>query len=99
MSNREDLIFLDNARVASIVLEADEESPWHYHSELVEYVICLNGTIDLQTNEPKRSIKLQPAKHYKINPMQVHRLVNTGQNIATYLLVQNGNYDFISSNS
>ena len=99
MNNREDLISLDNAKVASITLVSKEESPWHYHTEVIENIICLSGGIRLETRNPEKNTNLKTGERYLINPKQEHRLVNTGNSDATYLLVQNGNYDFISSNS
>jgi quercetin dioxygenase-like cupin family protein len=99
MGQREELIALDNARVASIELTIGEESAWHYHTKLVENVVCLNGIIELQCNNPELIIRLRPGERKKINPMHEHRLVNLGKTEATYLLVQSGNYDFVPSNS
>ena len=99
MSQREDLIALDNAKVASIELAIGEESPWHYHTEVIETVICLHGDISLQCRKPVENTLLKPGQRYKINPLHEHRLVNTGNGVATYLLVQSGRYDFIHSDS
>ena len=43
MAGREDLLLTDSARVAEIVLSPGEESPWHIHSVVVEYLFCLSG--------------------------------------------------------
>ena len=96
MSKREDLIALDRARVASIELSIGEESPWHHHTEVVENVVCLQGDICLQFKEPAENIILSSGQRYKIVPMMEHRLVNTGDCVATYLLVQSGSYDFVT---
>ena len=95
MSTREDLISSKNARVASIDLEPGEISPWHYHSEVVEHLICLDGSIELQFNEPETSIEMQLARRYTVKPMRAHRLANTGKSKASYLLIQDGKYDSI----
>lgn len=99
MRKREDLILLDNAKVASIKLSSGEESPWHYHTEVVENIICLSGMINLQIRTPETDKNLKPGERYLIKPKQEHRLVNTGNNDATYLLVQSGSYDFIAGDS
>ena len=99
MSQREELITLNNARVASIELAIGEESQWHYHTELVENVVCLNGSIELQCSSPELLVRLNPGERKEIKPMRKHRLVNLGDTEATYLLVQSGNYDFVSTNS
>ncbi len=47
MSQREDLIATQNARVAEIILQGHEQSPWHYHTQLTEFVFCLHGHIEV----------------------------------------------------
>jgi len=95
MSQREDLIDTDKAKVASIALDIGEKSPWHYHSKVLENVICLKGEIELQLKSPKETILLRVGERYSIDQEVKHRLVNRGNIEATYLLIQRGEYDFI----
>jgi quercetin dioxygenase-like cupin family protein len=95
MNQRIDLIKEDNARVTCIDLGIGEESPWHFHTELVENVVCLSGHIDIQFNHTNAATTLKPGERHEINAIQIHRLVNIGNCVATYLLVQSGKYDFV----
>lgn len=45
--NRLDLIDTDEARVARKVLAPNEISPQHFHSNLIENIVCLNGSIEV----------------------------------------------------
>jgi quercetin dioxygenase-like cupin family protein len=92
---RKDLILTDHARVAVIDLAAGEESPWHFHSAVTENVICLSGTIKLQYGQEGACVVLLPGERHEI-PLGVgHSLVNMHGSESTYLLVQEGQYDFV----
>ncbi len=95
MGKREDLIDLENAKVASITLEPHERSAWHHHTELTEDVICLVGPIELELGDSERSIRLAPGVRHTILPGERHRLCNPERVSVTYMLIQRGPYDFV----
>lgn len=95
MNQREDLIATHNARVAEIILQAHEQSPWHYHTKLTESVFCLHGHIEVQCGHPASTIRLSPGERYDLKPKVEHRVRNPTAADASYLLVQNGSHDFI----
>jgi len=92
---RKDLIRTDQARVAIIDLVPGEESPWHLHSAVTENVICLSGTVTLQYGEEGACVVLSPGERHEIPREVRHNLVNPGDRQSTYLLVQEGQYDFV----
>ena len=96
---REDLIRTGDARVASIEMDAFETSPRHFHSNVVENVICLSGRIALHFGEDDESVVLSPGQRYELAAGTTHRLVNADPRPSTYLLVQNGAYDFVFCDS
>lgn len=91
---REDLIALENARVASIELAPGEHTRWHHHSRLIENIFCLLGPIDVETDAGSQ--RLQTGERCQLNPLKRHRLINPNRHTSRYLLVQNGAYDFIT---
>ena len=95
MRIKEDIISTNDARVASIDLDVGECSTWHYHTEVTENVICLSGTIEVQYDRPKNSFVVMPGLRNTISARVIHRLINRGDRIASYLLIQSGQYDFI----
>lgn len=95
MVSREDLVITDNARVAEIALSSGEESPWHIHSEIVEYIFCLAGKIEVHCLEPDAAVELCPGEKMEIQPLRQHRISNYTDAESKYLLVQRGTYDFI----
>ncbi len=95
MPERTDFVRTHEARVASIQLGAEEASPWHFHTEILERVVCLSGCIEVQCQNPSSEKVLQPGEMAEIESHRVHRLVNSQSLASQYLLIQSGVYDFI----
>ena len=94
--NRIEFINTDRARVVQIALMPNEVSPKHFHSKIVERVVCLCGSIDIhEDGYGTKSTTLTPGQMHEIPPKSVHYLVNTQKTVSEYLLIQSGLYDFI----
>ena len=99
MSEREDFVLTDDARVASIKLGDYEASPWPYHNDVVERVISLSGSIEVQMSATDSNQILIPGDMVEIESYRRHRLVNLRRDVSNYLLVQSGEYDFVPTDS
>jgi len=99
LSQREDFIATQTANVAEITLQIHEESPWHYHTQITENIFCLCGHIEVHCGRADLKVCLMPGERYEIKPMVEHRVVNASSGVATYLLVQSGNHDFVEISS
>lgn len=84
-------------RVALITLAPSEESPRHHHSSITEKVICVRGAVVLHVDQPDASVELGPGEWREVPPGMKHALSNPQSTPSTYLLVQQGNYDFVES--
>lgn len=71
----------------------------HYHSNLVEHVICLRGEIEVRLNLCEELIRLYPGDMHQIPPLERHCLMNPASAMSEYMLVQEGRYDFIAINA
>jgi quercetin dioxygenase-like cupin family protein len=82
-----------NVRVLS--LDSHEIAPWHFHSEVIDNMFCLTGTLKVRLINPDETMVILPGERCEVNPGRVHRVENQGQNQVKYLLVQGvGKYDF-----
>lgn len=98
--NRLDLINTDEARVARIVLAPSEISPQHLHSNLIENIVCLNGSIEVHEDvEGEIVTRLKPGQIHEIAQTVVHYLINAEETDSEYLLIQKGVYDFVPVSS
>jgi quercetin dioxygenase-like cupin family protein len=48
-------------RVQVLTLAAGECIPWHYHSEITDHMVCLEGPMVIETRAPRNCHLLQPA--------------------------------------
>ena len=88
------LLRTDDVSATILDLAADEEVPWHYHSEITDHIICLVGTIEVSQRSPEVVSKLQPGQRCTVANGSIHRVKNVGGAAAKYLIVQGvGKYD------
>ena len=94
--NTEEIIIkTDDVRVRVLTLEPKESLSWHYHSEIVDHMFCLSGTIIIRLKGPEEQKVLLPGQHCEVAVGRVHQVANTTGEPVQYLLVQGvGDYDF-----
>lgn len=94
MSNK-DIIRTDEVLVREMVLNDGDATEWHFHSQVQDYFVCLEGKIRVEMKNPDCTHLLEPGQRTLVTPGQVHRVVNIAGRISKYLLVQGvGRYDF-----
>lgn len=98
INQRVDYVRTDDARVASIQMSGNEASPWHHHTHVVERIVCLTGDIEVQCQNPKSSKRLAPGEMATIEAQCDHRVVNMRGERSSYLLIQDGKFDFVTVN-
>lgn len=89
------LLETDNVRVRILVLEDGQATPWHFHTEVADRMLCLQGEIAVEYQKPPERIVLLAGERCDVAVERVHRVVNLAADMAKYLLVQGvGRYDF-----
>ena len=49
-------------RVSVLTLAAGQEVPWHYHSEISDSFVCLEGPMVVETRAPRHTYRLEPGQ-------------------------------------
>lgn len=94
MTKRE-VIKTENVFVRIMELEKGAATDWHFHTEVLDFFVCLKGALLVETKGHEKVVTLQPGQHAEVTPMKLHRVSNAGDDKAEYLLVQGiGTYDF-----
>lgn len=94
MAKRE-IIKTDNVQVRIMELEKGAATDWHFHTEVLDFFVCLKGAVQVETKGPDWTVALQPGQQTEVTPMKLHRVVNVSDDKSEYLLVQGiGTYDF-----
>ena len=96
MSNRDEVILeTDSVRVRILVLEAGQATAWHFHSEVTDRMLCLEGRVAVEYAPLQTPVELRPGDRCEVSVGEVHRVVNRAPETSKYLLVQGvGRYDF-----
>ncbi len=96
MTHEEILIQTENVRVRVMKLLPGEATPWHFHQQVTDHMVCLTGLIEVHLREPEAEYPLQPGQRCLVEVRRVHQVVNPStEDGASYLLIQGiGRYDF-----
>ena len=78
--NRGDYTIADRQLVAEgaelcvqvLSLAAGQCVPWHYHSEISDSFVCLEGPMVVETRAPRRVYRLRPGERCAVPPKRAH---------------------------
>ncbi len=89
------LVKTNDVSVRILGLKPGEALPWHYHSEVTDYIFALEDEIEVGLRSPDEELRLKPGQKYTITTGRVHRVMNPLNINNKYLLIQGvGKYDF-----
>lgn len=76
-------------------LAVGESIPWHFHSEVADWYVCLEGSLQVETRAPRSCAVIGPGSMTKVEPKTAHLVTNVGDETCRFLLLQGvGAYDF-----
>ena len=85
----------ENVRVRILALESGQATSWHFHAEVTDKMLCLEGRVAVEYQNPSERAELALGERCEVAVERVHRVVNLTTERAKYLLVQGvGRYDF-----
>ena len=83
-------------RVSVLTLAAGQEVPWHYHNEVTDSFVCLEGPMVVETRAPRSSHRLEPGQRCAVPPKTAHYVHGKEMGPCKFLIVQGvGIYDFV----
>jgi quercetin dioxygenase-like cupin family protein len=96
VSGREIIAEGTDVRVSILTLAAGESIPWHYHSEITDHMVCMEGTTIVETRAPRATHVLKPGERCTIAPKIAHYVHGKNDGPCRYLVVQGvGVYDWM----
>jgi len=82
-----------NLRVQVLSLAAGQCVPWHYHSEISDSFVCLEGPMVVETRAPRH---VYPGERCAVSPKTAHYVHGDAESPCKFLIVQGvGVYDFV----
>ena len=82
-------------RITELQIGPTQEIPWHAHTEAQDTFYVLEGQIRLSLREPDEERQLRRGDIVAVPPGRPHRVINGGNTSATFLVLPNGDYDYV----
>ena len=84
-------------RVQVLTLAAGQCVPWHYHTEISDNFVCLEGPMVVETRAPLHVHHLLPGERCAVPPKTAHYVHGEADGACKFLIVQGvGVYDFVA---
>jgi quercetin dioxygenase-like cupin family protein len=84
-----------DVRVRQMFIDVGAEVPWHYHTQVVDTMYCLQGEMQVDLRDPQELRVLGVGDGCEIAVGRPHRIGVVGDRAVSYLLIQGvGQYDF-----
>ena len=95
LERREVIARTDTLRVSILTLAAGQEVPWHFHSEVADTFVCLDGALSVETRDPETHCVLGVGESCAVPPGTAHRVTGRHGGRVRFLIVQGvGTYDY-----
>ena len=86
----------NDLRVQVLTLAAGQCIPWHYHSEITDSFVCLEGPMVVETRAPRNTYELKPGGRCSVAAKTAHYVHGAADGACKFLVVQGvGVYDFV----
>ncbi len=83
-------------RVQVLTLAAGQCVPWHYHSEVTDSFVCLEGQTVVETRAPRKTYQLKPGQRCAVGPNTAHTAHGYNDGPCKFMVIQGvGTYDFM----
>lgn len=95
VAEREVVAATPDLRMVVLTLAAGQEVPWHWHSNVADHVICLEGPMVVEMRAPRERCELKPGERCTVPARRAHRVSGKAGGACKFALLQGiGTYDF-----
>jgi len=82
-------------RMIVVTLDAGQEVPWHWHSNVSDRFFCMRGPMVVETRAPREVFELNPGDSCLVPPRRAHRTTGKNGGPCKFAVLQGvGVYDF-----
>lgn len=83
-------------RVQVLTLDPGQCVPWHFHNEVTDSFVCLDGPMVVETRAPRHEYRLAVGGRCAVPPKTAHYVHGENDGPCRFLIVQGvGVYDFV----
>ena len=84
-------------RASILTLAAGQSIPWHYHSEITDKFVCLDGPMVVETRAPRAVHVLEPGQRCEVPAKTAHYVHGKNDGPCRFLILQGvGVYDNVA---
>lgn len=95
IEKRETLARTDELRLVVLTLAAGEEVPWHWHSNVKDVVLCMEGPMVVETRAPRESFALAAGETCSVPARRAHRVSGKDGGRCKFAILQGvGEFDY-----
>ena len=96
IAGRETVAEGKDLRVRVLTLGAGQCVPWHYHTDITDSFVCLEGPMVVETRAPRATHVLRPGERCAVGPKTAHYVHGLDDGPCKFLIVQGvGVYDYV----
>ena len=93
---RESVMEGEDMRVSVLTLAENQCIPWHFHTEITDSFVCLEGPMVVETRAPRAEHILGPGERCEVPPNVAHYVHGVNDGAFKFLIIQGvGVYDNI----
>lgn len=82
-------------RMVVLTLGAGQEVPWHWHSNVTDFVICLEGPMVVEMRAPREHFELEAGQRCTVPARRAHHVAGKAGGPCKFAILQGlGAYDF-----
>lgn len=82
-------------RIGELRISPTQKVPWHFHNNVQDTFYVIEGRLKIFLREPHEQVSLAPGETYCVVAGRPHLVTNAGDNSATFLVLQIGEYDYV----
>jgi len=82
-------------RITELQIGPTQEIPWHAHHQAQDTFYVMAGEIRLSLRNPDEELSMGRGAISAVLPGRPHRVTNGGDVSATFLVIQDGDYDYV----
>lgn len=97
IAGRETVMEGQDMRAVALTLAAGQSIPWHYHSDITDSFVCLEGPMVVETRAPRATYVLLPGERCQVPPKTAHYVHGKDDGPCKFLILQGvGEYDNVA---
>lgn len=82
-------------RVVRLTLGPGQCVPWHWHTNVADHFVCVQGALEIETRAPRAVHALAPGQEAVVPAKTAHIVRNADSGTSQFLVIQGiGEYDY-----